>query len=156
MRDQDSGWQDAIVRRVCEKLYALVGGDLQRAYNRFDTNQDGYIGYDEFVGTLKSLDVGLSEQQIFELMQSVDVNDDAHIDFTEFVERFQVVFNAVGAAAGKGKRTSSITPDELQDGVEAAAVAAAVSAVENGDVSVLVVCCLLLGVVAFHFTSGMT
>ena len=32
MRDQDASWQDAIVNRVCEKLFAIVGADVKGAY----------------------------------------------------------------------------------------------------------------------------
>lgn len=53
-------WQDAIVNRVCEKLFALCGADIKSAYAKFDTNDDGQIEYEEFVRTLRSLDVGLS------------------------------------------------------------------------------------------------
>jgi Ca2+-binding EF-hand superfamily protein len=38
----------------------------------------------EFVTTLCRLDVGLSEEQVYELMRSLDVNNDASIDFDEF------------------------------------------------------------------------
>mmetsp|Transcript_21966 Transcript_21966/g.35323 ORF Transcript_21966/g.35323 Transcript_21966/m.35323 type:complete len:1069 (+) Transcript_21966:254-3460(+) len=112
MRHEDSGWQDAIVRRICEKLFSLVGADLERAYEKFDTNKDGQINYEEFVATLKQLDVGLTEQQMFELMRSVDVDDNAHINFLEFAERFEVTFTSVqlarmeedGASSGAAQR----------------------------------------------------
>ncbi|CAK9022140.1 Serine/threonine-protein phosphatase with EF-hands 1 (PPEF-1) (DRES10) (Protein phosphatase with EF calcium-binding domain) (PPEF) [Durusdinium trenchii] len=95
MRQEDMGWQEAIVRRICEKLFSLVGADLEGAYKKFDTNDDGKIEYEEFVRTLKQLNVGLTDQQIFELMRSVDVDDDAHINFKEFAERFEVTFTSV-------------------------------------------------------------
>jgi len=98
MRREDEGWQDAIVRRICEKLYSMVGADLEAAYRRFDANADGTIEYEEFMKTLKSLDIGLTDQQIFELMRSVDVDEDAHINFKEFAERFEVTFTNVQMA----------------------------------------------------------
>lgn len=91
----DLGWQDAIIRRICEKLFSLCGADLNRAFSKFDLNNNGQVEYEEFVKTLKNLNVGLTNEQIFELMRSVDVDDDAHIDFKEFANRFSLSFNQV-------------------------------------------------------------
>jgi protein phosphatase len=91
-REEDAGWQDAIIRRICEKLFSMVGADFESAYKKFDANADGQIEYAEFVKALKSLDVGLTEQQTYDLMRSVDVDADAHIDFKEFAGRFGFAF----------------------------------------------------------------
>ena len=48
--------------------------------------------YSEFVDALDKLNVGLSRKQIYELMNATDKDKDAHIDFREFADRFQVVF----------------------------------------------------------------
>lgn len=114
-REEDSSWQDAIVARVCERLYALCAAtspevassatrkssslgslssrlpqavNVEDAWRRFDSNTNGRIEFSEFVETLKSLDVGLTDQQMYELMRSVDTGSDAHIDFVEFSSRF--------------------------------------------------------------------
>eukprot|EP01138_Halocafeteria_seosinensis_P003117 gb/GECG01003186.1/.p1 GENE.gb/GECG01003186.1/~~gb/GECG01003186.1/.p1 ORF type:complete len:953 (+),score=133.80 gb/GECG01003186.1/:1-2859(+) len=91
MRPEDTEWQDAVIERVCEKLYSCCAS-LEEAYWLFDVNKDGRIEYSEFVDALDKLDVGLSRKQIYELMNSIDKDKDAHIDFKEFTERFQVVF----------------------------------------------------------------
>lgn len=96
VRQEDSSWQDAIVRRICEKLYSIVGADLERAYRKFDINNDGRVSFDEFVKTLRSLELGMSDQEIFELMRIVDKDDSGAIDFNEFSNRFEVTFNALG------------------------------------------------------------
>ncbi len=120
-REEDSSWQDAIVQRVCEKLYSLVGADLESAYKKFDIDHSGSIDYSEFVDTLKGLDIGLSDKQIYELMRSVDADENAKIDFKEFSERFEVVFKGVSenkAAAVKSPpklgRSSSLSSSTIQ------------------------------------------
>jgi len=90
MGDRDSSWQDAIVKRVCKKLYALVGDDMEKAYRQFDTNDDGIIQFQEFIEMIKRLDNSITDEQIYELMRSMDVNDDAHIDYNEFAEKFKL------------------------------------------------------------------
>mmetsp|Transcript_10910 Transcript_10910/g.19271 ORF Transcript_10910/g.19271 Transcript_10910/m.19271 type:complete len:1080 (+) Transcript_10910:403-3642(+) len=97
---EDSLWQESIVQRICEKLFSLVGANLEEAYQKFDANEDGQIEYEEFVKTLHSLNVGLTDQQMYELMRSVDVDDDAHINFKEFAERFALTFAEVSKAQG--------------------------------------------------------
>lgn len=94
MTNNDS-WEEAIIQRVCERLFSLVGADLEEAYRQFDSDKSGIVDYSEFVKTLKSLDVGLTDQQIYELMRSVDVDDNACIDFNEFAERFRLPFQQV-------------------------------------------------------------
>jgi len=94
MADAHSNWQEGVVRKICVKLFRALGaGNIEEAFDRFDTDGDKYIEYEEFMNTLQELDVGLSDQQIYELMRSVDVNNDSKIDFQEFAERFQVVFD---------------------------------------------------------------
>jgi Ca2+-binding EF-hand superfamily protein/diadenosine tetraphosphatase ApaH/serine/threonine PP2A family protein phosphatase len=96
MADQHSQWQEGVIANICQKIFQAMGaGNIKQAFQAFDTDGDDYIEYEEFMNTLKELDVGLSEQQIFELMRSVDVDNDSKIDFKEFAERFEVVFNRV-------------------------------------------------------------
>jgi len=91
VREEDSGWQDAIIQRVCRKLFSVCS-DLKEAYRHFDVNSDGRIEYPEFVQGMEELEVGLTRPQLYELMRSIDRDKDAHIDFDEFAARFKVVF----------------------------------------------------------------
>lgn len=88
-REEDSAWQDGIVSRVSERLFALFGPSLDRAWlTKFDCKQDGRVDSSSFAETLKSLDVGLNDMQLYELLHCLDVDGDAHVDFTEFSTRF--------------------------------------------------------------------
>ncbi|KAF0696480.1 Aste57867_12775 [Aphanomyces stellatus] len=96
-----SGWQESIISTICVKLYRAMGaGSIQHAFEIFDTDASGTIEYDEFLTTLKKMDTGLSERQIYELMRTADTNDDGRLDFKEFVSRFEVVFLSVRKKEG--------------------------------------------------------
>ena len=47
---------------------------------------------------MKSLDIGLTDHQIYELMRSVDSDSDAHIDFVEFASRFGPALELISTA----------------------------------------------------------
>jgi Ca2+-binding EF-hand superfamily protein len=101
VREEDAGWQEGIIQRVCRKLFSICS-DVEGAYKIFDVNDDGRIEYPEFVEAMEKLDVGLTRPQLYELMRSIDTDKDAHIDFAEFAARFKVVFTkfkSEGAAA---------------------------------------------------------
>lgn len=57
-------WQDAIIDQICEQMFVAMGsGNVRDAFERFDVDGDGNITYDEFISTLKALDIGLSDDQ---------------------------------------------------------------------------------------------
>jgi Ca2+-binding EF-hand superfamily protein len=65
------------------------------AFEKIDRNGDKLISYQEFADIVKSFDVGLTQDQVYDLMRSVDSNKDGHIDYTEFVARFEGGFAIV-------------------------------------------------------------
>ncbi|GBG31748.1 Serine/threonine-protein phosphatase [Hondaea fermentalgiana] len=139
VRQEDSSWQDAIVRRICEKLYSIVGADLERAYRKFDINNDGRVSFDEFMRTLRSLNLGLSDQEIFEVMRIIDKDDSGAIDFNEFSSRFEVTFNELGdgdAADAGASGAAPLTAGSASGatGTGAAVVAAAAAETAAADV----------------------
>ena len=101
-----AAWQEAVIDMVCEKLFLALrrGGrddeatlkpsssSVKDAFSLFDVDHDGRIEYEEFISMLKSMDVGLSEAQIYELMRGMDKNKDSVIDLEEFTNRFGIVF----------------------------------------------------------------
>jgi len=108
-----TAWQEAVIDTVCEKLFLALrrgekttptegkdqkatldsmGSSVKDAFSLFDVDQDGRIEYEEFISLLKSMDVGLSEAQIYELMRGMDKNKDSVIDLEEFTSRFGIVF----------------------------------------------------------------
>ncbi|CAM9947958.1 unnamed protein product [Sphacelaria rigidula] len=93
-----AAWQDAIVDQICERMFVAMGaGNVQAAFEYFDVDGDGNIEYEEFVNTLKGLNIGLSDEQIFELMRGLDKDCDSTIDLQEFASRFEPVFTRLNA-----------------------------------------------------------
>ena len=54
---------------------------LRDAFGAFDTNGDGVLDREEFVEGLRRMDVGLTEQQVQDLVQAVDSDGSGGIDF---------------------------------------------------------------------------
>ncbi|CAM9253745.1 unnamed protein product, partial [Laminaria digitata] len=91
-------WQDSIVDQICERMFVAMGaGDVRAAFDYFDVDGDGNIEYEEFVNTLKVLEIGLSDEQVFELMRGLDKDCDSTIDLHEFASRFDPVFTRLNA-----------------------------------------------------------
>lgn len=61
-----AAWQDAIVDQICERMFVALGaaGNVEAAFQYFDVDGDGNIEYEEFVNALKSLNIGLSDEQV--------------------------------------------------------------------------------------------
>jgi protein phosphatase len=107
-----SGWQETMISAICKKLYRAMGaGNLEQAFKVFDADSNGFIEYEEFMSTLKKMDTGLSDQQIFELMRTADTNDDGRIDFNEFAQRFEVIFTDLRQATASPRSTASQSID---------------------------------------------
>lgn len=70
MREEDQGWMKNTIQRVCQKLFQSCSS-IEDAFKYFDLNDDGSIEYAEFVQRIKELNVGLTDNQIFELMRTI-------------------------------------------------------------------------------------
>ena len=140
MRAEDARWQDGMIQAVCRKLFQSTNArDVDGAFRHFDANDDGCIEYEEFSDTLKSLEIGLDDQQIFQLMCSMDRNRDGTIDLQEFRERFGLCFQQVqlggkkAAAAGGGGGDGDEDMSDASAGAGATAAAARLARKSSGD-----------------------
>jgi protein phosphatase len=115
--EQGEAWEDGIIDAIYEKMSAALGAQhrgLRQAFDEFDKDRSGTIDYEEFIKTLKSLDVGLSDVQIYELMRGLDTDCDAVIDFGEFSSRFSCVFEQREGSGGAGPESEAAATEELQ------------------------------------------
>ncbi len=82
-------WQDRVIERICSRIYES-SGDLRKEFQKYDKDGNGKIDYDEFIEAMKKQKLGLSNDQLYDLMRTLDTDSDNSIDIEEFVERFQV------------------------------------------------------------------
>ena len=99
MREEDQGWMTSTIQRVCQKLFHSCSS-IEDAFKFFDLNDDGSIEYSEFVQRIRDLNVGLTDNQIFELMRTIDGDGNSLIDMHEFSARFQLSFDRVRLQQG--------------------------------------------------------
>jgi len=90
--------------RVREAMMAN-SGRMAEMFAKFDTSGDGLISTDEFLEGLKSLDTGLSDEELNMVIKYVDKSGDGYINFDEFelALSFRVEFE-----------TSSVDPFEVR------------------------------------------
>lgn len=82
-----AAWEQAVIEKICHKMLENASS-LKSAFAAMDTNGNQIIEYDEFVSVLSQFDIGLSKEQIFDFMRSIDVNRDGHVDYEEFANTF--------------------------------------------------------------------
>ncbi|CAH6793478.1 calcium-binding protein 4 [Phodopus roborovskii] len=88
--------QDAAQRTYGPLLNRVFGKDrelgpdeleeLQAAFEEFDTDQDGYIGYRELGDCMRTLGYMPTEMELLEVSQHVKMRMGGFVDFEEFVE----------------------------------------------------------------------
>jgi protein phosphatase len=84
-----SRWIDGVIQKVQEILYEKCQ-TARQLFDVFDRNGDGYISLFEFMETLKTLNLGLTDNQIYDFMRDIDTDADNKISLEEFNKRFQV------------------------------------------------------------------
>ena len=64
--------------------------ELRKAFKEFDHNEDGSISKSELSRVMKNVQTVISEEEVEQMIQVVDINGDGGIDFNEF---FQLMEN---------------------------------------------------------------
>jgi len=84
-------WVEDVASQVCKKMIKQHG-DLRKSFIMIDTDGSHDISYQEFSTALRSYDLGLADENIFDLFQSLDTSQNGRIDFEEFADRFARLF----------------------------------------------------------------
>ncbi|KZV40263.1 calcium-binding allergen Ole e 8-like [Dorcoceras hygrometricum] len=58
--------------------------EVQKVFQRFDSNKDGKISKDELSGVLKALGSSTSAEELTKMMEEIDTDKDGHINLQEF------------------------------------------------------------------------
>ncbi|GFH61389.1 hypothetical protein CTEN210_17865 [Chaetoceros tenuissimus] len=113
-----------------EKAQQLADA-AEKAFNKFDTNQDGEISLQELkAGLEKELKIDLSEKRVQELMKEFDASGDGALQLDEFVtiDQFR---NKLEALSREEKRLAAEAKKMAQREAEIAAMAQAKIAILN-------------------------
>ena len=84
-------WVDDIAVQVCKKLIDLHD-NLQKSFEAIDTDGSKDISYQEFLTALRKLDLGLADENIYDLFQSMDTSGNGRLEFDEFSDKFSTMF----------------------------------------------------------------
>ena len=64
-------WQEAVIEKICMKIYE-ASGDLVEEFKKYDLDGDGKVSYEEFMTGIQKYNLGLTNDQIYDLMRSID------------------------------------------------------------------------------------
>lgn len=84
-------WVDDIALQVCKK-FIEIHDDLQKSFEAIDTDGSKDISYQEFLTALHKLDLGLADENIYDLFQSMDTSGNGRLEFDEFSVKFSAMF----------------------------------------------------------------
>lgn len=78
-----------ILKDLRAVLVKFAGGNkddvlLRKLYKEFDTNKDGYLGFDEFEQLLSKYNVEYHKKYLTMCFKKIDVNWSGYIEFDEF------------------------------------------------------------------------
>lgn len=84
-------WVDDIALQVCKKFIEMHD-DMQKTFEAIDTDGSKDISYQEFLEALHKLDLGLADENIYDLFQSMDTSGNGRLEFDEFSVKFSSMF----------------------------------------------------------------
>merc|ERR1712061_487266 len=62
-----------------------VEADIKEAFRRWDTDDSGKIGKDEFLALMRKLSAQFTDEEVEQLFHAADANSDDRVDYDEFV-----------------------------------------------------------------------
>lgn len=88
-------WRRRVFRRICDRIFTRQQ-TLSSAFAELDKDRDGVVTYDEFTTYIRTLNLGLTDEQLFDLARGFDVNGSGRgFDYTAFMRAFQPEFNVL-------------------------------------------------------------
>jgi diadenosine tetraphosphatase ApaH/serine/threonine PP2A family protein phosphatase/Ca2+-binding EF-hand superfamily protein len=97
--------QSVLVDKLCRKFYEK-SLDLKQVFDSMDKDGDGKISYDIFCGGLRRFKraLGLDGGQLYDLMRSVDRDQDGLVRWKDFLDRFSIRFDAISEVPEEHKQ----------------------------------------------------
>ncbi|GMJ03016.1 calmodulin-like 3, ARF-GAP domain 11 [Hibiscus trionum] len=67
--------------------------ELRRVFQMFDRNRDGMITKEELSASLENLCIFISDEEVTQIFESIDVNGDGFVDVDEFGILYETIVN---------------------------------------------------------------
>ena len=82
-----------------KQLSELTIGDYRDAFKTFDLDEDGYLSLKEVSDLLMSLGMPVSEDELREMTNEVDIEGNGTVDFKEFIQLMARKLREIGRAS---------------------------------------------------------
>lgn len=70
---------------MAAKLPEQAMDDLRSAFIAMDVNGDGRLQHEEFKKAIKVANIPMTDQEVQQTIQTLDLNGNGYIDYTEFL-----------------------------------------------------------------------
>ena len=100
-------WEEAIIEKVKNRIREK-NLDLKAAFDAFDVDKNGFIDRNEFLKTLKIMQLGLTDEDIEQLLRYFDPRDVGRIYFKTFSEKLTTEIGTSPQKTGKNAKISAV------------------------------------------------
>lgn len=80
-----------VIENICDKIYTNMN-TLKKSFTQIDKDNDGIVSYNAFLVLLKELDIGMTEDQMMEFIDSIDEEKSGFITYYNFEKTFMREF----------------------------------------------------------------
>ncbi|KAH3745286.1 serine/threonine protein phosphatase [Pelomyxa schiedti] len=96
-----------LVHKISVSIFREIGS-LENAFAKYDIDGNHLLSFQEFRSAVTSSQLGITDEQCFDLFHQIDKNDDGQIDFAEFISKFKPDFDVAPESEWKEKKIHHI------------------------------------------------
>jgi len=104
-------WEEAVIEKVRSRIRDK-NLDLKSAFDAFDIDKSGFIDRNEFIRTLKVMQLGLTDEDIDKLLRYFDPRDIGRIYFQTFHDKMTA---DTGSSAPRSSKPTRLSAKEVQN-----------------------------------------
>ena len=88
---ENSEYEQLLFKKIASVLWKN-SENIENSFKLMDINKDDKISYEEFYNHIKSLNLEIDDDLLYDLMRLIDKNRDNTINLQEFLSQFQISF----------------------------------------------------------------